>query len=490
MRFPLNVKGAEVLLVTPSADFFSEPHVESLIGYAKVFHAAGISWTLSSHASEAGNFGLFIGNYEQMRNISLRVREAALELGVKRIIVGECGHAWRVAYSFWNTLIGPFDYLDPRYPVPQHICESTYDLIQQGALKFDKEKNDDRIITFHDSCNVARASRMGSMPGGQFVIPREIIKSVANHFHDMAAGTIHDATFCCGGGGGLLTDDLLELRVKGALPRMEALKHVVDDHGVNFMATICAICKAQFSKVLPYYGFDMSMVGGVHQLVLARKIIDYARTPAPLKIPTTPAPLTTTDVGLRMTRELVFFESLFRSSKWTSIFGWAFHVALLLVLLRHLRYFQEPVWLPVLWIQPFGLYAGFAMVGALAGLWARRFLVDRVRYISTPSDHLMLALLGAIGLTGLAMRFVAHTDIVAVKAFMLGLMRFDLQPLPAPPGAAAAPGPGGAADDRLPDQQAAARAGPVLQPDAQPGRHLARGAACGFLGRGAGQEQG
>src|SRR5574340_1794179 len=100
------VKGAEVLLVTPSADFFSEPHVESLIGYAKVFHAAGVSWTLSAKASEAGNFGMFIGNYEQLRTIALRVREAALELGVKRIVVGECGHAWRVAYSFWNTLVG------------------------------------------------------------------------------------------------------------------------------------------------------------------------------------------------------------------------------------------------------------------------------------------------------------------------------------------------------------------------------------------------
>jgi Fe-S oxidoreductase len=108
---------------------------------------------------------------------------------------------------------------------------------------------------------------MGKMPGGQFVIPREIIKSVANHFHDMAPPTTHDSTFCCGGGGGLLTDDLIELRVKGALPRMEALKNVVDAHGVNFMAAICAICKAQFTKVMPYYGFDMSMVGGVHQLV-------------------------------------------------------------------------------------------------------------------------------------------------------------------------------------------------------------------------------
>jgi Fe-S oxidoreductase len=194
-------------------------------------------------------------------------------------VVGECGHAWRVAYSFWNTLVGigaggkdPYaiqlqSQLDHRYKQPMHICELTWDLIQRGALKFDRDKNDDRIVTFHDSCNVARASRMGEAPGGQFTIPREIIKAVANRFHDMAPGTTHEATYCCGGGGGLLTDDLIELRVKGALPRMEALKQVVDAHGVNFMATICAICKAQFTKVLPYYGFDMGMVGGVHQLV-------------------------------------------------------------------------------------------------------------------------------------------------------------------------------------------------------------------------------
>jgi len=267
VRFPLDEKGAEVLVVTPSADFFAEPHVYSLVGYAKVFHAAGISWTLSSHASEAGNFGLFIGSYEQMRAIAKRVREAALELGVKRIVVGECGHAWRVAYSFWNTLIGPFDFLDPRYPAPQHICELTWDLIRRGAIRFDKEKNDHRIVTFHDSCNVARGAGMGGIPGGQFIIPREIIRAACNHFYDMAPETIHEHTYCCGGGGGLLTDELLELRVKGALPRMEALKAVVDAHGVNFMATICAICKAQFSKVLPYYKFDMSMIGGVHQLV-------------------------------------------------------------------------------------------------------------------------------------------------------------------------------------------------------------------------------
>lgn len=179
---------------------------------------------------------------------------------------------------------------------------------------------------------------------------------------------------------------------------------------------------------LLFYLATALLVGG-----LAYKIYIYSRTPAPLKIPTMPAPTTTTGVVMRMGREVVLFESLFKSNKWIWIFGWMFHFGLLLVLLRHLRYFTEPVWGWVVLIQPFGRYAAFAMIAGLLGLWARRFLVDRVRYISTPSDHLMLALLVGIGLSGAAMSFVAHTNIVGLKEFMLGLMLFDWQPLPADP---------------------------------------------------------
>ena len=166
---------------------------------------------------------------------------------------------------------------------------------------------------------------------------------------------------------------------------------------------------------------------------LVLRIRLYAKTPAPLKIPTTPAPVTKPGVAGRMFREVAFFESLFKSNKWTWLFGWVFHIALLLVVLRHLRYFTEPVWFWVNWVQPFGKYAGFAMLAGLAALWGRRFLVERIRYISGPSDHLMLALLIGIAASGLMMKYVAHTDIVAVKAFALGLMRFSIQPLPADP---------------------------------------------------------
>ena len=166
---------------------------------------------------------------------------------------------------------------------------------------------------------------------------------------------------------------------------------------------------------------------------LAYRIAVYARTPAPLKIPTTPAPTTRLGVVVRMAREVTVFESLFKSNKWIWLFGWVFHFAMLVVLLRHLRYFTEPVWAWVELIQPFGIYAGFGMLTGLLGLWARRFVVDRVRYISSLSDHLMLLLLVAIAGSGLYMKYLAHTDIVALKAFVLGLIYFDWQPLPGDP---------------------------------------------------------
>lgn len=267
VAIPLDEKGADILLITPSADFFAEPHIEGLIGYAKVFHEAGVSWTLSSYASEAANFGLFIGSYENMREVSLRIRKAAQDLGVKRIIFGECGHAWRVAYSYLNTLAGPWDFLDQNYPIPQHILEFTWAEMQKGTFNLDPARNDHIRLTYHDSCNVARASGMGDYPGGQFEIPRNVIKAVCNNFFDMDRDTIRESTLCCGGGGGLLTDDLMDLRLKGSAPRMKALQDVTEEHGVTHMAAICAICKTQFGKVMPKFGYDMESILSVHQLV-------------------------------------------------------------------------------------------------------------------------------------------------------------------------------------------------------------------------------
>jgi nitrate reductase gamma subunit len=176
------------------------------------------------------------------------------------------------------------------------------------------------------------------------------------------------------------------------------------------------------------YAATLVLVGG-----LALRVWRYAMTPAPLRIPTTPAPTTRSGAALRVAREVVLFQSLFKSNKWIWLFGWTFHVALALVLLRHVRYFVQPVPEAVALVQPYGALFGLAMVAGLAALFGRRLIVERIRYISGPSDYLMLALIGAIGLSGLALKFVARTDLVALKEFLLGLMRFELRPLPTDP---------------------------------------------------------
>tara|TARA_B100001250_G_C19776780_1_gene779932 strand:+ start:570 stop:1307 length:738 start_codon:yes stop_codon:yes gene_type:complete len=164
---------------------------------------------------------------------------------------------------------------------------------------------------------------------------------------------------------------------------------------------------------------------------LVSKILQYKNTPAPLKIPTMPAPTTKAGVVFRMTKEVVLFASLFKSSKATWLFGWLFHFGLFLDMLRHLRYFIDPVWGWVVFIQPYGKYGSILMLIGLVGLLTRRIIVDRVRYISSPSDHLMLVLLICITSTGMAMSFYLGVDVISVKSFFIGLMTFDIQNIPA-----------------------------------------------------------
>jgi len=179
------------------------------------------------------------------------------------------------------------------------------------------------------------------------------------------------------------------------------------------------------------FGILLLLTLAIFAIGTGLKVWRYARIPAPLKIPTTPAPTTHTGVVLRLMREVVFFESLFKASKWTWIFGWLFHAGLFFVLLCHLRYFTEPVWWWVALIAPFSKYAGLAMLFGLGGLLLRRFLVSRVRYISAPSDYLMLVLLMCIAASGLLMRYYFHTDIIQLKQFALSLGSLQFHTLPA-----------------------------------------------------------
>lgn len=176
-----------------------------------------------------------------------------------------------------------------------------------------------------------------------------------------------------------------------------------------------------------FYALLLTVTFSIMVLGLVFKIIQYTRVPAPLKIPVTPAPLTKGGVALRLAKEAILFAALFRSNKWTWLFGWMFHMSLFIVLLNHLRFFIKDVPLPLVLLQNVGEYAAFTMFIGLAGLLIRRLYVARVKYISAPSDYLWLILLMFIAFSGIVMRFISHTDIIALKQFSLGLVAFNWQ---------------------------------------------------------------
>lgn len=275
---PINKKGAEVLFVTPSGDLLAEPGVFTAMGYLMLFHQIGLDYTWSTYASDGGNFGLFT-SHEMMKRLNAKIYAEAKRLGVKWILGGECGHMWRVVNQYMDTMNGPADFLEaPVSPITGtrfenaastkmvHIAEFTADLIKHDRLKFDKGRNDHLTVTFHDSCNPARAM-------GLFEEPRYVIRNVCNHFYEMPENTIREETFCCGGGAGLGNDENMEMRLRGGLPRGSALKYVRDKHGVNMMACMCAIDRATLIPLAEYWspGVDIT---GVHELVANALILD------------------------------------------------------------------------------------------------------------------------------------------------------------------------------------------------------------------------
>jgi Fe-S oxidoreductase len=270
-----NKKGADILFVTPSGDVFADPGTYTCMGYMMLFHYLkekyGLDVTWSTYASEGGNFGFFT-SHETMKRLNAKMYLEARRLGVKWILGGECGHMWRVIHQYMDTMNGPADFLEaPVNPITGttfqnaastkmvHISEFTADLIRHGKLELDPSRNDNKIITFHDSCNPARGM-------GMFDEPREVIRAVANHFYDMPVNTIREQTFCCGSGSGLNAGENMELRMAGGLPRANAVKYVHEKFGVNMLACVCAIDRAALPTSMEYWVPEVD-VTGVTELV-------------------------------------------------------------------------------------------------------------------------------------------------------------------------------------------------------------------------------
>jgi Fe-S oxidoreductase len=268
---PVNKKGADVLFVVPSGDYFADPGTYTFMGYMCLFHEIGLNYTWSTYASEGGNFGLFT-SHEMIKRLNAKIYAEAKRLGVKWILGGECGHMWRVIHQYMDTMNGPADFLEePVSPITGtkfenakstkmvHITEFTSDLLKHGKLNLDPSRNDHIRVTFHDSCNPARAA-------GLLDEPRDVIRHVANNFFEMPENTIREETYCCGGGAGLGNDENMEMRMRGGLPRANAVKYVQEKHGVNRLLCMCAIDRATLSTLMEYWVPDVD-VGGIHELL-------------------------------------------------------------------------------------------------------------------------------------------------------------------------------------------------------------------------------
>ena len=270
-----NRKGAEILFITPSGDVFADPGTYTCMGYLMLFHFLqekyGFDITWSTYASEGGNFGFFT-SHEMAKRLNAKMYAEAKRLGVKWILGGECGHMWRVINQYMDTFNGPADFLEePVSPITGtkfenanitkmvHITEFTADLIKHGKLELDPTRNDNLKVTYHDSCNTSRGM-------GLLEEPRYVIKSVCNQFYEMPENTIREQTFCCGSGSGLNAGENMELRMRGGLPRANAVKHVHEKHDVNMLATICAVDRAVLPNLMEYWVPEVD-VTGVHEMV-------------------------------------------------------------------------------------------------------------------------------------------------------------------------------------------------------------------------------
>jgi Fe-S oxidoreductase len=255
IKIPIDAKGAEYFYVPPSGDVLVNP--EATMGVAKVFHALGMadSWTMSSKCFDGANYGLFTGNDGHMKADNKLYVDEAKALGTKTMLMGECGHAYRIMKmmmektSWWGEL--PFKIIN--------CMEWTADHIKAGRLKFDKSKNT-HPVTYHDPCNFGRSC-------GITEEPRVILEASCSDFREMHPN--RGENWCCGGGGGLSAmDDIIEFRMEiSGTKKLEQIRET----GAEYVSTACSNCKRQLTQLLEHHEEQIE-VGGVHDM-LSRAII-------------------------------------------------------------------------------------------------------------------------------------------------------------------------------------------------------------------------
>ncbi len=264
---PWDKEGADVLLIHNAGEILAWP--ENHGAFATIMEAAGISWTLSSESQEALgydniNYGLFYDDF-MLAKVAIKHAMAAKKLGVKKIVLGECGHAHKALTVIADRILT--GELNIRRESAMSLLR---DIVFSGRLKFDPSRND-FPVTLHDPCNMVRL--MG------IVQPqREIVRHLCPQFREMTPHGVHN--YCCGGGSGfaIMSGHNFEdwrMHVSGR-KKMEQILNAFEGQ-LNpsirkYVCAPCSNCKGQIRDMIKYY--DMWNKCGIYYGGLVELIVN------------------------------------------------------------------------------------------------------------------------------------------------------------------------------------------------------------------------
>jgi Fe-S oxidoreductase len=237
VEIPLDRPEADVIVTLSSIEIMKYP--ASLVALARILKQLGAAWTIRTDGYEATNFGLFSGNLDWQRDMSLRVIRAAIACKAKTLLLPECGHAygamrWQGANMYGQPL--PFRVL--------HVSEYLAEAAREGRLRLRPLKDS---VTFHDPCQVSRR-------GGATQAPREVLAALGVELREMPSPG--DANWCCGGGGGVVT---LHRADEHRHRAFEIKMKQVEATGAKRLATSCSNCRLTFDDGQAHFKWDHRM---------------------------------------------------------------------------------------------------------------------------------------------------------------------------------------------------------------------------------------
>ncbi len=252
--FPIDREGAEYLFLPAVSDFLME--ADTLMGNAAVFRATGDSWTVGTGYFDGINYGLFYSDH-MLESVIRKVVAEARRLKVKKLLIGECGHASRTAKTFYPAFSG-----DGRESIPAvNFLEYTYQSWKTGRLKLAPDTIDEPV-TYHDPCNLARNGWIVDQP-------RELLKAFCKNFVEMTPGGRNN--ICCGGGGGTVSIDEIRPYRMMVGGRMKADQ--IRATGAKYCVAPCANCKKQLRELMEHHQIDCQIVG-LHDLLYKAIVFD------------------------------------------------------------------------------------------------------------------------------------------------------------------------------------------------------------------------